>query len=104
MHCSGMPRPSHTAMAARAFCTLKSPGMVSRNSRLKRGVLTRKRMSWPCLRTWEPNTAAAGSCSEKVRTLEQCSRAALRTRGTSSASRFTTARSEWAKIFSLEAK
>ena len=51
MCCSGMPRPSHTAMAARAFWTLKSPGMVSRNSRLNRGVRTRKRMSRPCLRT-----------------------------------------------------
>ena len=30
---SGMCRASHTAMTPRAFSTLNSPGMVSRNSR-----------------------------------------------------------------------
>ena len=68
--------PSHTAMAARAFSTLNRPGMVSRNSRLYRGVLTWRLPVW----------------------------AAASTRPACSQSRLTHPTSAWAKIRSLEEK
>ena len=91
-------------MAARAFSTLNSPGMVSRNCRWKRRVRTRNRMSPPALRTWEPKMVAEGSFWEKVMIRGQFFRAASSTRSAWSQSRFTQAAAAWAKIRSLEAK
>ena len=103
-YCSGTPTASHTARAARAFWTLNRPGMVSRNSRLYRGVFTRNRMSPPAFRTWEPKMVAEGSVWEKVMMRGQLFRAASSTRSAWSQSRFTQAAAAWAKMRSLEAK
>ena len=78
--------------------------MVSRNSRLYRGVFTRKRMSPPCFRTWEPKMVAEGSFWEKVMIRGLLFRAASRTRSAWSESRLTQAAAAWRKIRSLEEK
>ena len=96
--------PWHTAMAARAFSTLNSPGMVRRNSRWNRRVRTRNRMSLPRLRTWLAYTSASSFFWEKVMTGRPPSWAAWSTRWAWSQSRFTQAMRAWAKIFSLEEK